>query len=961
MRSVPAAVALVVCVAHAPLWTLTQQKITAPDVHGPLASVSYSPFQRHPEAGYKPTVGQIRGDLKRIAPYARAIRTYSSTGGVELVPRIAADYGLRVSVGAWLGDNKQLNQSELRCAIDLVRKNHNASAIVVGNETIYRGQTALFDDEDPDQNLCPDAKLMPLFGDKELSAEEVQQIKAAHELKSDNGANDGARVSPEDKVKEDINVAHLIKVLQRVKRETDGRVPVTTGEIWSVWKDHPELVSAVDFIAVHILPYWEGCSASDAVNDTLHKYNQLRERYPGKRIVIAEFGWPSGGYNYKSAEPGRMEQAEILRDFVARAETYGIDYNIIEAYDQPWKTFEGSVGAYWGLFDASREPQFPWTGPIINPEHQTVATVAIVVSLLLSIPVILMARATFGQVLLLSVSANVVGAWAATVFAYWDGHYFVPGSAFALGLGLLLLVPLVAIALSRMQEIGAVLFAGSPQRLVASAKQAPAGFAPKVSIHIPAHNEPPEMLKATLDSVAGLDYPNFECIVVINNTPDPALWRPVEDYCRQLGSRFKFINVENLVGYKAGALRLALARTAQDAEIVGVLDADYVVHPDWLKDLIPAFADPQVGLIQAPQDHRDGGRSPLHRAMNGEYAGFFDIGMVQRNEANAIIVHGTMCLIRREALELAGGWSSDTICEDTDLGLTILERGWIAHYTNRRYGHGLLPDSFDAYKKQRHRWAYGGFQIVRKHWRRFLPGMTRLSTNQKREFAMGWINWLGAESIGVAVAILNLIWVPIVAFVGIAVPDKVLTVPIIAAFVVSVAHFAVLYRRRVAIPAGQTAGAMIAAMSMQWTVARAVGFGLIRDHLPFVRTAKGGGNKRKLTFPAFHESILGVALVVGAIVVLWTNYQQVREINLFGYVLLVQSLPFLSAALLALFEDTPANDFAFWQNLEARFRELVLRRPTVANTIAKANAIAGTIAQANVTTPVADKSMGPAQ
>ena len=147
-----------------------------------------------------------------------------------------------------------------------------------------------------------------------------------------------------------------------------------------------------------------------------------------------------------------------------------------------------------------------------------------------------------------------------------------------------------------------------------------------------------------------------------------------------------------LAGFKAGALRLALAHTAADAEIIGVIDADYVVEPDWLKDLVPAFADPHVGLIQAPQDHRDGERSLMHTAMNGEYAGFFDIGMVQRNEYNAIIVHGTMCLIRRAALEAAGGWSSDTICEDTDLGLTLLELGWQAHYTNRRYGHGLLPD-----------------------------------------------------------------------------------------------------------------------------------------------------------------------------------------------------------------------------------------------------------------------------
>ena len=130
----------------------------------------------------------------------------------------------------------------------------------------------------------------------------------------------------------------------------------------------------------------------------------------------------------------------------------------------------------------------------------------------------------------------------------------------------------------------------------------------------------------------------------------------------------------------------------------------------------------------------------------------------------------------------------------------MLEHGWQVHYTNRRYGHGLLPDTFEAYKKQRHRWAYGGFQILRKHWRRLLPRARGLTPEQKREYALGWLNWLGAESIGVAVAILNLVWVPVVAFAGIAIPDKILTIPILAAFVVSLVHFVALYRLRVAIP-----------------------------------------------------------------------------------------------------------------------------------------------------------------
>jgi cellulose synthase/poly-beta-1,6-N-acetylglucosamine synthase-like glycosyltransferase len=580
------------------------------------------------------------------------------------------------------------------------------------------------------------------------------------------------------------------------------------------------------------------------------------------------------------------------------------------------------------MLDASRQPKFDWTGAITDPDHWKLAGIALLVSVLLSLPILAMAAVTLWQTVMLAAAANVVGAWFAAVFAYWNGHYFVPGAAFALGLGVVLLIPLVIIALARIDELAMIAFGRKPQRLVGSPSlvpQLPEAATPKVSIHLPAHNEPPEMLTQTLDAVARLDYPNFECVVVINNTPDPALWLPIEEHCRALGERFKFVNAESIQGFKAGALRLAMVHTAADAEVIAVLDADYVVQPNWLKDLVPLFRDPAVGLVQAPQDHRDGERSLMHHAMNGEYAGFFDIGMVQRNEVNAIIVHGTMCLIRRAALEAAGGWSSDTICEDTDLGLTLLELGWRAHYTNKRYGHGLLPDSFEAYKKQRHRWAYGGFQILKKHWRRFLPGASRLTGDQKREFALGWLNWLGAESIGVVVAILNIIWVPIVAFLDIAVPDRILTVPIIATFTVSLAHFVTLYRLRVHATKGQLTGSVFAAMSVQWTVARAVGFGVIRDHLPFVRTSKGG-LRRSTDFHAFWEAVLAGLLILGAVVLIATNVKQVREVNIFAVVLLVQSLPFIAAVGLAMIERTQLNDFAYWRTLDARVGEFVTRR-----------------------------------
>ena len=321
MRTVAAVLALVACV-HAGLWASLRTKETAPDFTGQLASISYAPFvaSQHPDFGDRPTVEQIRADLKAIAPYTRAIRTYSATGGAELIPPIAAEFGLKVTVGAWIDKDKARNEREIRSALDLARHNSNVNAIVVGNETTLRAEMSVDD---------------------------------------------------------------LIKLIQRVKRSSP--VPVTTGEIWTVWIDHPELASAVDFIAAHILPYWEGFDASHAVDHSIEFYDKLRRVHPGKRIVIAEFGWPSAGYNFHDANPGRIEQAMVIRDFVTRAEAYGIDYNIVEAIDQPWKTFEGGVGPYWGLFDASRQPKFSWTGPITDPDYIKRAGLAVLLGLLLSL------------------------------------------------------------------------------------------------------------------------------------------------------------------------------------------------------------------------------------------------------------------------------------------------------------------------------------------------------------------------------------------------------------------------------------------------------------------------------------------------------------------------------------------------------------------------------------------------
>lgn len=869
--------AILIAGLHAGIWWLLQERRPAPDVYGRVASLSYSAFEgkkRERGDGYAPTVEQLRADMRVMAPMTRAIRTYTSTEGSDLIPGVAAEFGLKVTIGAWLDSDPERNSRELDAVIALAKKHPNVNGIYVGNELNVRAD-------------------VPVLRGESLTARER------------------AILAGDDKdAKERVTVERLIGVIRKVREATGGKVPLSSGEIYSVWLKYPELVDAVDYIAIHVLPYWEGTNAKQAVDSTIAIYNQLREAYPHKRIKISEFGWPSAGYNRHGAVPGRVDQAAIIRDFVVRADALNIDYNIIEAFDQPWKTFEGGVGPYWGVISAARQPKFDWIGPVQENGRQNMALVAVGAGFLLSLLLLFRqglrpSRLTLPQGLVLAVAANAVGAWAASVYGYWTGHYFVVGAVIAFFLGITLLVPLVIVALNLISEIAQFVFGRSPRRLLTPGKLAQTGALPKVSIHIPACREPPEMLKETLDSIARLNYPDFECVVLINNTPDQALCLPVEEHCRKLGPRFKYVNAGQVDGFKAYALNIALQHTAPEAEIIGVLDADYKVDPDWLKDLVPAFADARVGLVQAPQDHRDGDRSLMHGAMNAEYAGFFDIGMVLRNEANAIITHGTMCLVRRKALEGAGGWSDDTICEDTDLGLTILEQGWLQHYTSRRYGQGLLPNSFRDYKKQRHRWASGGMQIVHKHWRNFLPGRSKLTVQQRSVFAAGWLSWLANESLGVAIAILNIIWTPVVAFLSIAVPDKILTVPILLMLFVSLAHFALLYRRCMHMPAKEMGMALAAHMSLQWTIAHAVGSSLKMRKLVFNRTDKGGKAKRGSGFPARAEAIMAGLLLASALTVYMTNHTDIRELHLFAAVMVVQSLPFLFAVAMALSERLP--------------------------------------------------------
>ena len=390
---------LVACI-HLALWAFKNPATTAASVEDGLASVSYNRFEGSPSAGRTVPEARIRADLTAIARYAKAVRTYSSTQGLERVPQIAAELGLTVTLGAWIDNDNARNEREIASALDLARHNPNVKRLVVGNETVFR-----------------------------------------HEH----------------------SAADLVQIVQRVKRESP--VPVGSAENWRIFIEHPELGDAVDQIFAHIIPYWEGVPKQTAVDRSLEIYDQLQAAFPGKTIVVGELGWPSAGRNYEQSMPGPITQAVVLRDFVARATALGIDYNIVEAIDQPEKLFEGNVGPYWGILDASLRPKFAWTGPLVDPEYWKAAACAVLIGLLLSLSILLLPGATIGQVALLAAADHVIGDWCASVLGYWHAHYFLHGEVIAFGVGLPLLGLLAPILLSRIGELAAVTFGRNPARL----------------------------------------------------------------------------------------------------------------------------------------------------------------------------------------------------------------------------------------------------------------------------------------------------------------------------------------------------------------------------------------------------------------------------------------------------------------------------------------------------------------
>ncbi len=828
------------------LWAYFNRPVPEPPWPKSIQGFSFSPFRDGQDAitGVYPSEQQIEEDLKRLSGKTYAVRTYSVDGPLAKIPILAEGNNINVALGIWIGDDKPRNLHEVETAKMLAWTHRNVVRLIVGNEVVLRG----------------DVPKEELFGYLDYLREAAWQ-------------------------------------------------PVSTAEPWHVWIKHPELVRHVDYIAVHMLPYWEGVHVDRAVGYVIEKLELLKRTFPGMPIVIAEVGWPSNGRTFRSAVASSANEALFLRRFLKEAEQRHYIYYVMEAFDQPWKAAaEGAVGAYWGVYNVQRQPKFPFTAPVVRiPHWKVLAGLSVVVALIILSLLLFDRRALRrGGRSFLAIIAFASATAAVWIVNDYSRQYLSP---YMIVVGLLLFVGLIGVMLMLLAE--AHEWAEAHWTLYRTRSFIPRKtiplVPPKVSIHLPAYNEPPDMLAETLNALAALDYPDFEVIVVDNNTQDPAIWQPIEAHCRKLGPRFRFFHINPLAGFKAGALNYALGRTSPDAKIVAVIDSDYQVRSDWLKDLVPMFSDPRMAMVQAPQDYRDGDINTFKAMMHAEYRGFFYIGMITRNERNAIIQHGTMTLVRRRVLEEVGGWAEWCITEDAELGLRIFEHGYEAVYVSRSYGKGVMPDTLADFKKQRFRWAFGATQIMRRH-RSALLGRNGLTGGQRYHFIAGWLPWM-ADGLNLVFNFAALAWSTAMVWLPRTVDPPLIMFAVLplSLFCFKIIKLIHLYTTRVGTSPRQTMAAAFAGLALTHVIGLAMLTGLFRKDRPFFRTPKmAAAHTLTHALSAAREEILFMlALWLAAFSVTCFTNMNSPDAHLWVIMLLIQSVPYTSSTLVALISGFP--------------------------------------------------------
>ena len=254
---------------------------------------------------------------------------------------------------------------------------------------------------------------------------------------------------------------------------------------------------------------------------------------------------------------------------------------------------------------------------------------------------------------------------------------------------------------------------------------------PKVSVHLPLFNEE-KVAGRLLEACAKLDYPRDKLeIIVIDDSTDGTT-----KMAREFGSKYaelvKVIHRDDRAGFKAGALQLALRKSV--GEFIALFDADYIPPRDFLRKMVPyLYVDEKVAFVQSRWSYLDGQFSWIAKAISLGIDVYAFVDQRARYVGN-LLAHfsGTCGVFRKQAIEDAGGWSSDTLAEDLDLSIRLHLKGWRYIYVPTVVCPGEIPPSFDNLRHQQFRWAKGFSECLRKHGGSILRS-DRLNLFQKVE------------------------------------------------------------------------------------------------------------------------------------------------------------------------------------------------------------------------------------
>jgi len=274
-----------------------------------IGCVSYAPF-RGAETPFDESLviprARIAADLRRLADLTGCVRTYAASNGLDQVAAAAKEAGVTVLQGLWIGRDAARNRAEIERVVALATAYPDTiSAVIVGNEALLRGE---------------------------------------------------------------ISAPRLAALIDEVRAAIPQ--PVTYADVWEFWLRHgADLTDSVDFITVHLLPYWEDDPVG--IDAALAHVARIREdmaaAFPGKDILIGEIGWPSAGRQRAEAEPSLVNETRFIRGVLHLTDARGWRANLIEAFDQPWKrALEGTAGGAWGLFDADGRPKVTLSGPVVE-------------------------------------------------------------------------------------------------------------------------------------------------------------------------------------------------------------------------------------------------------------------------------------------------------------------------------------------------------------------------------------------------------------------------------------------------------------------------------------------------------------------------------------------------------------------------------------------------------------------